>query len=136
MTQALLDRPWPTRMTVLVLAPHPDDFDAIGVSLRHLHELGHRLHLAVLTSGANGVDDGFEGAVTPEHRAELREAEQRASCAFFGLPETRCAFLRLWQDPAAEAQDLQCLRRHVLALRPGLVFMPHGNDSNATHRRS
>jgi len=135
-SQALLERPWPARMTVLVLAPHPDDFDAIGVTLRRLHEHGHELHLAVLTAGANGVDDGFGGAVTPDDKAALREAEQRASCAFFGLPETRCAFLRLWQDPAVEAQDQQRLRRHVLALRPKLVFMPHGNDSNATHRRS
>ena len=135
MTTAFFDHPWPPRMTVLVLAPQPDDFDAIGVTLRQLHERGHELHLAVLTTGANGVDDGFNGAVTPADKAAAREAEQRASCDFFGLPATRCSFLRLWQDPAAEAQDLERLRRQVLALQPDLVFMPHGNDSNATHRR-
>lgn len=123
-------------MTVLVLAPHPDDFDAVGVTLRRLHERGHAVHLAVLTEGANGVDDGFEGAVTSEQKAALREAEQRASCTFFGLPRARCTFLHLWRDPAVEAKDLERLRQHVSALRPDLVFMPHGNDSNATHRRS
>jgi hypothetical protein len=43
----LLDQHWPPHMTVLVLAPHPDDFDAIGVTLHHLHEQQHTLHLAV-----------------------------------------------------------------------------------------
>ncbi len=123
-------------MTVLVLAPHPDDFDAIGVALRHLHQAGHTLHLAVLTHDANGVEDDFDGARTVEEKAALREAEQRASCGFFGLPAARCHFLRLWQDPRAEAQDAARLREQVLGLQPDLVVMPHGNDSNATHRRT
>lgn len=132
----LLDRPWPASMRVLVLAPHPDDFDAIGVTLRQLQQQGHELHLAVLTGGANGVDDGFMGAQDADARAAVREAEQRASCAFFGLPAAHCCFLRLWQDAANEMQDAERLRAHVLALQPQLVFLPHGNDGNATHRRT
>lgn len=132
----LQDAPWPQQLPVLVLAPHPDDFDAIGVTLRQLQQQGHTLHLAVLTGGANGVDDGFDGAVGIEQKVALREAEQRASCAFFGLPAQRCQFLHLWQDDADAAQDDERLRAHVQALRPQLVFLPHGNDSNATHRRT
>jgi LmbE family N-acetylglucosaminyl deacetylase len=96
--QLLTDHPWPARMTALVLAPHPDDFDAIGVTLRHLNlkQAGHALHLAVLTQGANGVDDGLDGARTDEEKAALREAEQRASCGFLGLPNA-CRFMRLLQ---------------------------------------
>jgi LmbE family N-acetylglucosaminyl deacetylase len=123
-------------MKVLVLAPHPDDFDAIGVTLRRLQQRGHALHLMVLSRGVNGVDNGFAGARTDADKTALREAEQRASCAFFGLPAERCHFLRLWQDPRAPAQDQERLRHFVRTLRPELVFMPHGNDSNATHRRS
>ena len=119
-------------MTVLVLAPHPDDFDAIGVTLRQLHERQHQLHLAVLTGGANGVD----GNGSSDEKTAVREAEQRDSCRFFGLPGSRCHFLRLWEDPLAEADDEARLRAHILGLRPDLVFMPHGNDSNATHRRT
>jgi LmbE family N-acetylglucosaminyl deacetylase len=132
MAKPLLARPWPPRMTVLVLAPHPDDFDAIGVTLRHLHERQHTLHLAVLTGGANGVD----GAGSRDEKTALREAEQRDSCRFFGLDASRCHFLRLWEDPLAQAQDEARLRAHILGLQPDLVFMPHGNDSNATHRRT
>ncbi len=136
MARPLAGAGWPPRMRVLVLAPHPDDFDAIGVTLRQLSEHGHELHLAVLTGGANGVDDGFDGAIDSDQKVALREAEQRASCAFFGLPAGRCRFLRLWQHAADAAQDDARLRAHVLALQPQLVFLPHGNDSNATHRRT
>jgi LmbE family N-acetylglucosaminyl deacetylase len=130
----LLDQAWPPHMTVLVLAPHPDDFDAIGVTLHHLHAQQHTLHLAVLTGGANGVDGSGSGSV--DDKTAQREDEQRDSCRFFGLPAARCHFLRLWEDPLAAAADDARLRALILGLRPDLVFMPHGNDSNATHRRT
>jgi len=38
--------------------------------------------------------------------------------------------------PLAEAQDDAWLHAHILGLQPDLVFMPHGNDSNATHRHT
>jgi LmbE family N-acetylglucosaminyl deacetylase len=134
--QPLNERPWPPRMTVLVLAPHPDDFDAIAITLRWLHQHGHVLHLAVLTTGASGVDDGHGGACTYDAKAALREQEQRASCRFFGLPESGLSFLRLWGVAALQAEHRERLCALLLALRPHLVFLPHGNDSNATHRRT
>jgi LmbE family N-acetylglucosaminyl deacetylase len=137
---------WPHPLTVLVLAPHPDDFDAIACTLRHLHGQGHVLHLAVLTTGASGVEDGFAGARDDATKAALREDEQRASCAFFGLPPERLHFLRLWgRVPGADAdgaaagerdEDLQRLRQWIAARPAELLFMPHGNDSNRTHRRT
>ena len=125
---------WPAPLRVLVLAPHPDDFDAIGVTLRWLAGRGHALHLAVLTAGHSGVDDGFQGAHDAEAKTALREREQLVSCRFFGLPAERCHFLRLWQDPQREADDADRLLKLVQAVQPQCVFMPHGNDSNATHR--
>ena len=127
---------FPARLRILVLAPHPDDFDAIGLALRHLHRQDHEIHLAVLTSGASGVDDGFAGAAGAEAKALLREEEQRASCAFFGLPPQRLQFLRLWDDEAGAPAD-QARLQAWLAQRPAdLLFLPHGNDSNRTHRRT
>lgn len=125
---------WPRPLQVLVLAPHPDDFDAIGLSLRHLHGQGHVLHVAVLTTGANGVDDGFAGAHDAAAKAALREDEQAASCAFFGLPRERLHFLRLWGE-GAEGDD-RPLAQWIAARPADLLFLPHGNDSNRTHRRT
>jgi LmbE family N-acetylglucosaminyl deacetylase len=129
----------PAPLTILVLAPHPDDFDAIGVSLRYLTAQGHQLHLAVMTSGANGVEDGWQGAKTPDDKTAIRQSEQRASCHFFGLPPERLDFLRLWEgvgNQSHDARDYQKLRAYLHAKRPDLVFLPHGNDSNQTHRRT
>lgn len=134
--RSLRDLAFPRPLAILVLAPHPDDFDAIGLTLRHLHGQGHAVQVAVLTTGASGVEEGFEGATGDAAKAALREAEQRASCAFFGLPPQRLDFLRLWGANADEAGDLARLEDWITARPADLVFMPHGNDSNATHRRT
>ncbi|HEX7890802.1 MAG TPA: PIG-L family deacetylase [Ramlibacter sp.] len=125
---------WPRPLQVLVLAPHPDDFDAIGSTLRHLHLRGHVLHVAVLTTGSNGVEDGFQGAVDAAGKAALREGEQAASCAFFGLPPERLHFLRLWGE-GAESDDAP-LEAWIASRPADLLFLPHGNDGNRTHRRT
>ncbi|GGI19052.1 hypothetical protein GCM10008066_17150 [Oxalicibacterium faecigallinarum] len=125
---------------IVVLAPHPDDFDAIGVTLRHFHQAGAAIHLAVLTTGASGVEDGFAGATTDQQKGDLREAEQKDSCAFFGLPLERITFLKLPPDesgnPKLDDANHACIRDYLAARSPQLVFMPHGNDSNVTHQRT
>jgi LmbE family N-acetylglucosaminyl deacetylase len=130
----------PSPLTLVVLAPHPDDFDAIGVTLRFFHQRGDTIHLAVLTTGASGVEDGFADAVTDEQKAVLREQEQRASCAFFGLPAERLTFMRLTPDekgnPRLDDANQRRIRDYLVPLQPDLVFMPHGNDSNVTHQRT
>ena len=118
----------PPGLRVIVLAPHPDDFDAIGVSMRHLHRAGHEIHVAVLTSGANGVEDGWNGACGAEQKAAIRQAEQLASCRFFGLAPDRLEFLRMWErsDSSAESADYERLRAYLLSSKPHLAFLPHG----------
>lgn len=134
--RSLRDIAFPRPLAILVLAPHPDDFDAIGLSLRHLQAQGHALHVAVLTSGASGVEDGFGGATGDAAKAALREAEQRASCAFFGLAPDRLHFLRLWTLDSNAGADLARLQSWIAARPADLIFLPHGNDTNATHRRT
>lgn len=146
METALNGKPVPLRSLslpntdpVLVLAPHPDDFDAIGVTMHFLWEKGHPIYLAVATSGASGVEDSFYSPPTAEAKARLREQEQRASCRFFGLPETHLTFLQLEEDrighPTESQRNLKLVRQHLLDTEPALVFLPHGQDSNAGHRR-
>lgn len=130
----------PHPLTLVVLAPHPDDFDAIAVTMRYFHQRGDAIHLAVLTTGASGVEDGFNDAYTTEEKASLREVEQAASCAFFGLPPDRLTFLRLPPDekghPRLDDANRTAIRDYLLARQADLVFMPHRNDSNITHQRT
>lgn len=136
----LQQMPLDPTLRVLVLAPHPDDFDAIGITLRLLHANGNPIYLAVLTSGASGVDDDFGPELTLQRKAALREQEQRASCRFFGLPAARLSFLRLAEDseghPELSENNLVLLKAYWDAHLPDIVCLPHGNDTNAGHQRT
>jgi len=122
-----------------VLAPHPDDLDAIGVTARFLLENGNPLHVVVATAGASGVEDEFCSPSTTEVKTRIREEEQRASCQFLGLPEARLTFLGLEEDesgqPAQNSINISRIRHQFLSIRPALVFLPHGHDTNLGHQR-
>ena len=85
------------------------------------------------------ADSPMPRDLSAEARAAIREGEQRRSCAFFGLPGDRLIFMRMEED--AEAQPLDCaanvrlLQTLCAAVRPDLVFLPHGNDTNTGHQR-
>ena len=130
---------FPKTLGLLVLAPHPDDFDAIGVSLRYFHDNGNPINLAVATSGASGVEDSFCLPPTREVKGKMREEEQRASCRFFGLPDENLAFLRLEEDqeghPLEDKHNFLIIQDHFIKIRPDMVFIPHGEDTNPGHQR-
>ncbi len=132
--------PIPHDMRLQVLAPHPDDFDEIGVTLRFFRDNGNPIFVAVLTSGASGVEDSFCTPPTIESKAEVREQEQRRSCRFFGLQDTHLDFLRLEEDHDGHilesSENYEQIKRCVSGVRPDLVLLPHGNDTNAGHRRT
>ncbi len=128
----------PSDLRVAVLAPHPDDFDAAGITIRLFQRNGNPIALAVLTSGAGGVEDGFCSPPSREKKARVREDEQKASCRFFGLPPEQVSFLRLAEDETGAFADRrengEAIRLYLQEQAPHLVFLPHGNDTNRDHR--
>ncbi len=134
----LEDLPFPVEAVVLVLAPHPDDFDAVAVTLRAFRDRGNEIRLSVLSPSSSGVEDAFCSPPTPENKAFTREQEQRESCGIFGLPAERLEFLRLLEDESGHLYDGEenygRLSLHLQRIRPDLVLMPHWNDTNAGHR--
>lgn len=130
---------FPRSLPLLVLAPHPDDFDAIGVTMRFFHQNGNPIEVAVATTGASGVQDSFCMQPTLQQKSEIREQEQRESCRFFGLPESNLAFLRLAEDKNGRLlenkSNLQRVNAQFQKLQPKMVFLPHWNDTNLTHQR-
>ncbi len=126
------------QLRLLVLAPHPDDFDAAAVTMSHFLKNGNHISVAVLTSGAGGVEDSFVIAPTEENKIVLREHEQEASLRFFGLPRANLSFLRL---PAGQDDSTQLMWRHAVKefiseAAPDIVLLPYGEDTNASHRRT
>lgn len=126
-----------SNLRVAVLAPHPDDFDAIGITMRILQNNGNKINLAVLTSGAGGVDNK---GLTILEKSALREEEQKSSCNFFGLPPDCLTFLHLEEDAEhhieVSERNLEHLKTFWVAHSPDIIFMPHGNDTNKEHKRT
>jgi LmbE family N-acetylglucosaminyl deacetylase len=137
--QRLDHQAWPAGLAVAVLGPHPDDFDCIAVTLRHLHQRGARVAVAVLSTGISGVEDADADPPTPAHKAALRRAEQQASCRQFGLPADALAFLPLAEDGEGEPADTPgnaaLVGAYLAARPPDLVFLPHGHDQKGGHRQ-
>lgn len=128
---------WPRPMTVLVTAPHPDDFDAIGVTLKYLKNQGHDIHALVAETGS-GIDKVYGAGMTQEDKRTLRVREQTGSFRFFGLPDENFRFLNLNNAPDDQVVDDEAnrlfLEKLIRQIHPDLLFMPHGNDSNRAHR--
>jgi LmbE family N-acetylglucosaminyl deacetylase len=128
----------PAGLRLLVLAPHPDDFDAIAVTMQKFFLAGAEIFVVVAASGASGVENSFCAVPTTLEKTRIRESEQRQSCRFFGLPDNQLRFLRLEEDETGSIQDTTENFAQVAAvfneLTPSLVFLPHGNDTNADHR--
>ena len=130
---------WPAELRLFLLAPHPDDFDAVAVTLRFFQRNGNPIQLAVVSGSASGVLDEFCSPPDSATKAALREQEQRDSLRFFGLGEDCAMFLRLREDeagaPRDDAENEAAIQRQLAAHQPQIVFLPHGEDSNAGHRR-
>jgi len=127
------------RWRVSVLAPHPDDFDAVCTTLRFFHNNGNPVHVAVVSGSSSGVLDEFQPGSDHLAKSNFREQEQRDSLQAFGLPAENLRFLRLPEDdagdPKEDEENLAAIRSVIEEQRPDLVFLPHGCDSNPGHQR-
>ncbi len=132
--------PPPPGLRLWIVAPHPDDFDAIGLTLHFFFRNGAELFLDVLSGSSSGVEDGFAADCRTGTKERIREKEQEDSVTFFGLPLDRLQFLRFPEDEQGDLQEgstqSAALEQRLHTLRPHLLFLPHGNDTNAGHRRT
>ena len=135
------DMDLPVSSRVAVVAPHSDDFDAIGVTLKWLQRRGHPIFLSVLTT-ANGVEDAYctPQPPTPAVKAAIRRAEQQRSCAFFGLPSEWLEFPVVDEDaewqPLETGRNAGIIREFLQRVKADVVFLPHANDANTGHQRT
>ncbi len=119
-------------MSVLVIAPHPDD-EVIGCggAIRLRVERGERVSVVFLTSGELGLKR------LPRERAwKVRETEARKSSKILGLAKLH--FLRqpdwlLGDHASATATALKPLLEQE---RPALIYLPHPNDGHPDHQAS
>lgn len=135
----LSEEEWPSDLRVMALAPHPDDFDAVGITMRLFRDNGNPICVAVVSGSASGVLDEYSPGADNEAKARFREEEQRESARAFGLSDNHLRFLRLPEDeagdPVEDDASEAAIRVAMEQIRPDLVFLPHGCDTNPGHQR-
>lgn len=130
----------PSALKILVLAPHPDDFDAIGITMHKLFKNGNDIYLVILTGGESGVEDEYAEFVELKDKAQIRRLEQIASIKFFGLSNNKLTFLKLENDNTGHMnftdENYKILLEYWNIILPDIVFLPHKNDTNIDHQRT
>ncbi len=138
----------PAGARVLALAPHPDDPDAVAVTLRRLALAGCRITYAVACLSPQGVTDSYalaeairRGMEPPADltafKRELRQGEQLASAGLAGFLEREPEFLSLKEDRRGrilhQAANSAAIGAVLRGHDPDLVLLPHGEDTNLDH---
>lgn len=116
-------------MSVVVLAPHPDDETlGCGGRLRLAADRGERTVVVFLTSGQAGIHGTAPGAA-----GRLREKEAEAAAEVLGVART--VHLRGPDGALADAaDDLAAPLRAVLEEEaPQVVLLPHEADAHPDH---
>ncbi len=138
----------PSRGNVLALAPHPDDPDAVAVSLRLFHSAGCRIRYAVTGRAHGGVTDKYAHDVArklddfpkdlQDYKSAIRRREQVASAEMAGIVDGDVVFV----EAAAEDEsgdmlhslaNARLVRRLLREQDPDIVLMPFGSDTNTGH---
>ena len=136
---------------VLALAPHPDDPEAVAVTLRWFADAGCTVHYTIATSGHSGVDDAWaynkaaeSGLELKDHdslvafKIECRKNEQIESARLAGFVTGEPLFMSVDEDENSRIIDneynLNLFVNILEELSPDIVILPHGNDTNHDHR--
>jgi LmbE family N-acetylglucosaminyl deacetylase len=104
---------------VLVVFSHPDDAEFLAApAIARLVAEGARVDYLVTTDGGKGTDDP---AVTAEHLAATRIAEQRAAADVLGVQEiVHLGYPDGYLTPSLELR--RDIVRHIRRLRPDVVI--------------
>jgi LmbE family N-acetylglucosaminyl deacetylase len=115
----------------MLLSPHPDDeIITGGLPLRLLREASFRVVNVAVTLGSNLA------------RREARWQEAQAACSHVGFELvsaasgglSRVTLERRAVDPVSWARDVTVVAELIARHAPRVVFAPHDDDWNQTHR--
>lgn len=116
-------------MTILVIAPHPDD-EVLGVggTMCRLAAEGHDVVVAIATRGW--------APLFPEKQVRQVRAEARAACASLGVRQVRFMDLPVTRLHSLPRHELNgAFGQLIRDVRPEWVFLPFPGDRHEDHRQ-
>ena len=133
---AMSAEPAPSR-TLLAVFAHPDDDATVGPLLAHYAKQGVRVHLAIVTSGQQGVTEHAKIPAGSE-LAAVREAEARAACKAYGIEEPDLLGEQDGTLSTMKRHDaiVARLRAIIARTKPSVIitFGPDGVTGHPDHR--
>ncbi len=117
-------------MTVLVVAPHPDDetLGCGGTLCRHA-QAGDRLAAVFLTSGELGLKH------LPARKARfIREREAKRAARILGIKRLHFLRSRDWFVGESSRRLVRPLRAILRRVRPQVLYVPHPREWHPDHR--
>jgi LmbE family N-acetylglucosaminyl deacetylase len=112
------------RLTVLAVAPHPDDTEiGCGGTLIKLAKAGHKIYLAVMTQG----DAGGQPARRRQEQEAAAKLYKAAGIFWLGFKDTQVPLTK---------ESIDALDGVLKKVNPDLVFAPHSNDTHQDHRNT
>jgi len=116
-------------MTILVIAPHPDDeVLGCGGAIAHHVARGDMVHVLVVTRGDPEI---FPPAIIERTRGELAKAHQVLGVSgveFLDFPAPKL-------DLIAGYQLTDAIGKKLKQLAPRTLYLPHRGDLHADHRK-
>jgi LmbE family N-acetylglucosaminyl deacetylase len=117
-------------MTVLVIAPHPDDecIGCGGAICRHVQR-GDEVHAVFLTSGELGLKE-----LPREQAWQMREQEARNAARVLQLTSVeflRCPDWMLGDEAPGASEKLTAV---LQKLAPELIYLPHPHEWHPDHK--
>jgi LmbE family N-acetylglucosaminyl deacetylase len=122
--------------TILVFTPHPDDdtFCCAG-TLALLAKHQNNIHIIIYTNDDKG---SYDPAMTGEHLAEIRKAEEEEACRIVGIPKQNIHWLQFHDGMLeyANPQDLvEEVTKIIRTYRPDVVLsIDPGSESVRWHK--
>jgi LmbE family N-acetylglucosaminyl deacetylase len=131
----------PTCGRALVLGPHPDDPESVGVTCRLLMQSGCDIWYAIVSMSPSGVEDEYaqkqgnsESISLEDKKIQIRQREQTRSAEMFGLTADKVVFLSIEEgEKLACHENLARIKNHLESVAPDIMIMPIGNDTNQMH---
>ena len=134
---------------ILALAPHPDDAEAVGVTLKTFAEAGCEVLYKIACLSPGGVTDEFAVALAeshglaislidlPQYKKELRRVEQFESAELAGFVKGNLEFLDLEEDNQGRLVESRANAGSIAAVlaeaAPDVALMPYEEDTNIDH---